>query len=335
MEHNLPPIPKQSLGRTFVVAISLLSIIFLMQFGAVLWKSALSWPAHATQIERTLGAPNISQNAASTQGTTPTLLSTPSRENKVIEKLMRESVVKEQAGDIDGAFNLIEEADSLSATHPQPQVIARMALLYESVGQKQNAKAQWQRLLDLGPAAGDYAKQAQSKIQTLQNVAATKITDEDTGMRDDVGLQPGSMLGIVKCSFTEETPEQKTLHLAIKSRPGAKIDPRSVKIIVYFYEIVDGEVTLTRSTPHYKWITPPPQDWVENGIEILSVEYPMPHKISTDDPSEPQREYYGFVAQVYYKEQLQDFSALPVKLREQFPPKVNLHADDDDENPNH
>ncbi len=69
-------------------------------------------------------------------------------------------------------------------------------------------------------------------------------------MREDNGLQPGSVLGITDVRIREDKPGFKNLRVAVKSRQGSEISPIDVKIFVYFYEkTADGEIVLTERAP--------------------------------------------------------------------------------------
>ncbi|MEO6053766.1 MAG: hypothetical protein ABIP97_07135 [Chthoniobacterales bacterium] len=315
MEQNLPPLPKQPIGRTFTVAVSVLGIIALLQIIAVAIKIDWHRPTSMTTVAE-----------ASPTPTTPharrphRVLNTPgdiSQASKEAAELVRQSAEKERAGDNEGALNLLEDADALMPN--MPPVIAKMAELFEQMKQSQNALVQWRRLSDMGAAAGDYRKQAVAKLTSEAAISS----GDAAGIRDDVGLQPGSTLGIVDCKMEDGKQGQKNLRIAIKSRPDSIIDANNdVVVHVFFYEKADGETTLTASRVTSKWLTET-ANWAEDGMQILSVQYPGP--ISGDSVGgDPHREYYGYMVAIYYKGLLQDFRTEPVRLRELFPPKVNL-----------
>ncbi|MEO8204900.1 MAG: hypothetical protein ABI615_01875 [Chthoniobacterales bacterium] len=317
MEQNISPLPKQPIGRTFTVAIIILGIIALVQIiaaGIKLWPAA-SVPSEAAAQPTPPSSVVRTTRPVKPHPKTGDIL----KASTEAEALTRQAAVKEKAGDFEGSLDLLEDADALMPN--KPAVIAQMAVLFEGLKQSQNALVQWRRLADMGPAAGEFQKQAVAKLNSEAQTAG-----DPAGIRNDVGLQPGSTLGIVECKLEEGKQGQKALRIAIKSSPDAVITSSSdVKLNIFFYEKVDGEVTVTTNTRvSSKWLTLP-ADWADDGMEILFVQYPGP--LPSDDP-ESRREYYGYMAAVYYKGQLQDFRTVPVKLQELFPPKFTLSPQD-------
>jgi hypothetical protein len=141
-------------------------------------------------------------------------------------------------------------------------------------------------------------------------------------LRDQIGLQPGSALGVVdlkvKDGGTASTPV-KDLRLAVKARPGDPIDARDVRINVTFYETLDGEIVPTMSRVQYMWFTTP-VDWKGEGVEILEVKYEVP-RLGPDGGPPPQ--FYGYMVNIYHRGQLQETRAEPADLQDLFPPPLN------------
>jgi hypothetical protein len=96
---------------------------------------------------------------------------------------------------------------------------------------------------------------------------------------------------------------------------------------VFFYDLVDEQsVVQTNANVTYRWDTAP-VDWNNGDIEILQVEYAA----SAPNPKEKimeNRRYFGYVVRVYYKGDLQDMRAEPVKLLNQYPPPLTLPNED-------
>jgi hypothetical protein len=114
----------------------------------------------------------------------------------------------------------------------------------------------------------------------------------------------------------DDKPASRTLRIAIKSRPGKTINVADVKLHVFFYEEVGGEVVLTESKVVPQWLSNP-IDWAANEPELLDVEYLLPD--SAADDSGEVRKYHGYVIGVYYNNELQDSRADPGRLDKQFP----------------
>lgn len=311
---------KQPLGVTFIVAINVLALAAVVQVIAV----AAYFINRATE-ERAKSSPAVSaaENAAEEQ-VSP-------QENRAMleaQELYRQAVVMETRGEETEALELLQKADEIMPS--MPPIIARMGLLYERLGKKDLAAAQWQRIMDLGDQAGDFRKEAEIRLRLLnpQEVIARVADDAaETGLRDDMGLQPGATLGIVDVRMNDEPDGSKIVKVAVKSRPGEAIDVRDVKIHVSFYEEMNGEIEQTNSQVVYEWLTAP-TDWQEDNMEILQVRY-TPHAPGEIQENEnAPRTYFGYMVLVYYKNQLQDFRADPGRLREIAPPRFTLDEDE-------
>ena len=155
------------------------------------------------------------------------------------------------------------------------------------------------------------------------------------------------------------------LKIVVKDRPGSAIDPTKVRILTYFYDLIDGkDIVLTDAQTDYAWVTPAPINWAGDKSEVLETTYfrargadgtPAPEASAapsvapahssrrgahgrkadadaatpapTTTPA-PVRTYLGYVVRLYYDRQLQDVQADPVRLLQQFPPPLTLPASD-------
>ncbi|MCX7869908.1 MAG: hypothetical protein N2322_08165, partial [Terrimicrobiaceae bacterium] len=143
---------------------------------------------------------------------------------------------------------------------------------------------------------------------------ATILPDAGSAVRDETGLQPGAALGIVSASLRDGQAGTKNLRVAIKARPGKRIDVSKMNVMVYFYELdASGEILLTESQPSTQWISPP-VDWADSEPEILDVEYWLPEARASSDPAAGSRRFHGYVVAVYYNGELQDSRADPGRL---------------------
>ena len=61
-----------------------------------------------------------------------------------------------------------------------------------------------------------------------------------------------------------------------------------------------------------------------DDIEILEVEY-----VRVPGEGGETRDYYGYIARIYYRRELQAWRADPPKLRAQYPPPLILPTDPD------
>ena len=267
----------------------------------------------------------------------------PPTQNRATELVEQARALRER-GDTLTALTRLREAQAVSPDHPL--IISEMAITYEKMGQAERAADQWQRIYKMGESAGIYYAAAEAKLKaasvasqaaaagvggvTLPN--ASPASQDSDSTKDPAGFQPGSTLALAELTREDiSDPSALTrfaLKIPVKSRPGSKIDVHDVVIQVFFYDLVDNQsVVQTNANVNSRWTTAP-TDWADDNMEVLEIEYSLPRP-DVRDPSRPveNRQYYGFMARVYYKKQLQDMRAEPVRLLQQFPPPVTLPAD--------
>jgi hypothetical protein len=303
---------KQPLGTTFIVAASLLGVAAVAQLVAILvyfgpgfkqtYTAAAAAPS-AVPEATPAPAPQISEAEKTAQ-------------QARLSELLAEADKLEAGASPGDALVPLEEA--LDGQPRNAELIARVATLHERLGQTELAQATWQKVVALGPDAGKLFDIAEVRLKLLQGPAA----DEGMELRDQIGLQPGSALGVVdlkvKDGGTASTPV-KDLRLAVKARPGDPIDARDVRINVTFYETLDGEIVPTMSRVQSMWFTTP-VDWKGEGVEILEVKYEVP-RLGPDGGPPPQ--FYGYMVNIYHRGQLQETRAEPADLQDLFPPPLN------------
>jgi hypothetical protein len=303
---------KQPLGTTFIVAASLLGVAAVAQLVAIL---VYFGPGFKQTYTVAAAAPSAAPEA------TPA----PAPQISEAEKTAQQARLSELLAEADKLEAGASPGDALvpleEAVDGQPrnaELIARVATLHERLGQTELAQATWQKVVALGPDAGKLFDIAEVRLKLLQGPAA----DDGMELRDQIGLQPGSALGVVdlkvKDGGTASTPV-KDLRLAVKARPGDPIDARDVRINVTFYETLDGEIVPTMSRVQSMWFTTP-VDWKGEGVEILEVKYEVP-RLGPDGGPPPQ--FYGYMVNIYHRGQLQETRAEPADLQDLFPPPLN------------
>jgi tetratricopeptide repeat protein len=328
------PIPRQPIGATFIVAVSLLGAVATIQLLAVAWHYI---PLVRQQVAQTAEPQAAAQGAAAvTAQQTPQPTPTPSAEMRKVQKLMADADRSLRVGDFEAALKLLEELGKLMPG--DPSVLLRKAQVLERLDQPAEAVVVLEEALKYPGLPEEVRTQAQAKVDQLsQSLAARPSTPLDVApalpdaagadIRDDVGLQPGASLGIVDARLRDGKPGTKSLMLAVKSRPGTSINVQDVKIHVYFYEQTeDGEVVLTESKVVPQWLSPP-VDWTANEPELLEVHYTMPESGlpgSAADSATSGRKFFGYIVGVYYHDELQDFRADPASVAKDFPLQLYL-----------
>jgi len=243
-----------------------------------------------------------------------------------------------RVGDFESALRLLQQAEQILPADPAIQF--RIGQAYEALDDKAQAFVAYERSSKVPGLPPEVRRQAEQKMALLgQDLSApatapspgrplNSATEPSPGIAsgqavvDDVGLQPGAMLGIVDTRLKDSQQGAKTLRIALKARPGKKIEARSMNVFVYFYEKDEnGDVVMTAAKPTTQWISPP-IDWADGEPELLDVEYPLPDGGLPGNSTEmgsPGRTFYGYMVGVYYKNELQDARADPGSLDSQFP----------------
>ena len=273
----------------------------------------------------------------------------------VADRLLRQARKLRERGDTTTALARLQEA--VQSDPKNANVLAEMAMIYESIQLFERSNETWRRVHELGPAAGPLYELADMKLKIgVPTVASTPASPTALAFGAD-GIPDGSTFGITEVTPTvTNDPDAEThftLRVAVKKRPGASIDYTQVKIQVFFYDTADNNqrVVLTDADVSYEWLTPN-HNWQETNPEVLAVTYLRPRKdaISSDaaltaaaaavvppvpggkkknrsskaPPTEPvetgQRKYLGYIVRVYYKDQLQAVRAEPNRLLNLFPP---------------
>ena len=337
------PISKHSVGKTFVVAISILGVAAFIQLCAVCWVFVVRY--HATSDIEPMEMPLLADEAGEETAVGKLIprersmdreslpgdkLSQPtpipqgqreiSTEARLVELVQQARSLRER-GDTSTALTRLREAQTIS---PRSALItSEVAITFEKMGQTARAYEEWRKIYDLGESAGIYFAAAKAKL-------GEGVPQADPMTKSINGIQAGMSLGI---GSIEQTPipdvnatEKFTLRIPLKARPSLEIDVRDVVIQVYFYDIIGGQdIVQTNANVRSHWSTLP-ADWSDDDIEILEVEYMQPKPSEGDQPVET-RKYHGYIVRLYYKGDLQDMRARPVDLLKQFPPPTTLPTD--------
>ncbi len=333
------PIPKQTVGRTFFIAIITLGVVALIQFGAVGWAFIVRFHATSKESRITMRGIPSANDAKQAKFTDPFAQDNPAQTTSVpgptpispelaapvsptqgrLNELVSQARTLRDRGDMSTALTRLREAQALAPE--DPAILSELATTYEKMGVNDKAMDIWRHIYSMGKPAGAYYALASDKL----NPAITQ-PEETAAPKAEDGFQPGSVLALVDIARTDssDAPGKKfKLNIPLKSRTGAEIDVHDVVIQVFFYEQLDDQsIVLTNSNVVSKWITTP-VDWSQNDIQILEVEYSAASLTSKERHPE-NRKYFGYIVRVYYKGSLQDMRAEPVKLLKQYPPPLTL-----------
>jgi len=332
-----PPIPRQHIGRTFLVAVILLGLFGLVQLMAV---ARHYLPLLRTQLmevqEQQEDSPTEAVRAeipAAQAAPEPALIARAAQ-------FVAEADRNFRVGDFDATLRSLKQAEQILPVDPAIQF--RVGQVYEALDDKAQAFVAFERSIAVPGLPVDIRRQAEQKMALLAQglggmpsegaspgtgLGAPAAPQGGEPVRDAVGLQPGSVLGVVDARLQDSQPGGKTLRIAVKSKPETAIDPQIMNVHVFFYEQEEsGEVVVTEAKSTTQWISPP-VDWTDGEPELLDVEYPLPDGGLPGNSAEfgaLNRKYYGYVVGVYYDGELQDSRAAPGRLDTLYPLPLQL-----------
>ena len=296
------PSPKRP-DRTFAIAVALAALLGAAQLIAVgshfagrmraarkaaepavvATQPAAPQPTAApdTQAPATIVAPVASPPPAAAQP------SPSSAALSIAEQMLKEATLLRERGDTTNALARLQDAAQRDPKNAN--VLAEMAMIYESIQLFDRSNETWRKILEIGPSAGALYELADMKLKvgvapTAAPAAASgpgfagvAPLDSGTKRNDPEGIPDGSTFGITEATVTENTdPDAETnltLRVGVKVRANTLIDHTKVKIQVYFYDTVDNnKVALTDAEVSYEWLTPD-HDWKGANPEILAVNY--------------------------------------------------------------
>ena len=328
------PIPTPPVGKTFKVAAGILTAFLILQILAVAWfflpvlqqaivRRAVAEKAPAAEASP---APQTTVEAVPQATSAPTPDQPDEATYEKITELVAESDKAYRIGDYDLGLAKINEADRLLPN--DPGILLRVARLHEKRNEPGEAASIYNVVLTLPGLSEELRKQTKRKLAMLTpeetEAAPTMVAPaEGADMRDESGLQPGSILGIVDTKLSEGPDGTKKLLISIKARPDQSIDSGEMRVHVFFYDRdANGEVRLTESKIITEWISPP-INWSEDEPELLNATYTPP---DPSDPANADISYTGYVVGIYYKGELQDTRADPGSLASEHPLPLYLSS---------
>ncbi len=240
-------------------------------------------PAPAAEVPATVVAPIATPPPAPAAQPSPSNAAL-----SIAEQMLKEATLLRERGDTTNALARLQDAAQRDPTNAN--VLAEMAMIYESIQLFDRSNETWRKIQEIGPTAGALYELADMKLKV--GVAPTAAPaaaaagpgfagvaplDSGTARKDGEGIPDGSTFGITEASITEnpdpDAETNLTLRVGVKVQSNTLIDHTKVKIQVYFYDTVDNnKVALTDAEVSYEWLTPN-HDWKGTNPEILAVGY--------------------------------------------------------------
>ena len=339
--------------RTYSVAVAAILAFAALEIVAVAIHFGVVYRAEHPVVQTTIQPPAVSATPkpeVAPAASLPAQTSAPSSAAlSASDRLLKEANVLRERGDTANALARLQDASQRDPKNPQ--VLAEMAAIYESIQLYDRSNEIWRKIQELGPTAGPLYELADMKLRV--GAAATPqpgvATDSAGKPIDAEGLPEGSVFGVTNIE-TEQIPDPDAdtnfrLKIGIKKRDGVAIDHSKLRIMVLFYDSIDEDkVVATDADVNYEWLNPK-HDWLESNPETLIVTYlrSKTHAItseaalsaaaaavtpgknsrskkrneptgSSDSADSGRRKYLGYVIRILYDDKLQTVRAEPARL---------------------
>jgi tetratricopeptide (TPR) repeat protein len=221
-------------------------------------------------------------------------------QDPMVEKLVRDAHIAHNQGDLIKALLKLEEAEARASD--EPAIFYRKALLFEDMGQWERATNNYEKLFVMGPSIGVYYHKSAFKLSNGINPQRQK--------------EQSLIIGHIMRRISPDRLQAR-LTIPIRSVANADFDPSHLEIKVHHYDLVDKKkieaVPPSRADNiQDRWLNEP-LDWA-NGEEIAESSYTLPPSAVAEVHLFGERSYFGYVAELYYKNELIDQQAYPRRL---------------------
>lgn len=217
-----------------------------------------------------------------------------------VELLVAQASQEHSRGDIMNALVKLEEAEAISPD--EPAIFYRKALLFEDMGQWDRATDNYEKIFTMGPNVG-----------VLYHKAAFKLSH---GINPESNKQNLLVIGHILHRIPEDKLSAR-LTIPIRSGGNTDFDPAQISVEIHHYDLVDGkrieQVPPSRADAKSERWLHSPVDWA-SGEEIAEATYTLPKLTEADTHLFGERKYFGYVAELYYKNELIDQQAFPRRL---------------------
>ncbi|MFZ4116043.1 MAG: hypothetical protein ACOYK6_04885 [Chthoniobacterales bacterium] len=204
------------------------------------------------------------------------------------------------------------------AKKERPQQTALLLSKPEVVAVATNEKTKEGGMTPLQSAKNTKTLQTPFSSQAALLEKETVSKTVSSGMES--GLQAGECLSIISIQHLPGAEGEHVLKIAMKALSHEAISIPEVKVQVYFYDQVEGEVVASKSPITSRWLNAA-VDWKNGEPQLLQVTY-------QPDNNNPDAHYLGYIVAVYYKGELQAYRADPPAITNQFPIRVYIGHDD-------
>ena len=218
-------------------------------------------------------------------------------QDPLLARLVENGVASRRRGNLGGALEAFLEAANNSPNHPR--ILAEIAGTHGQLGNAKVAAEYWNKLASLGPlAAGEFFDVAK---RALSGEAPVPATLSRNLLR----------LGAIRVEQQPPARDGQWVHVFVPITSGTPIQLNSndMDLRVQIYDqLSDGRIAPTTANVVYEFL---PRDWRSKGIKEIEMIYHQRHTSSgTGD-----RNFFGYVIELYYQNQLQDSVVSTDQLR--------------------
>jgi len=220
-----------------------------------------------------------------------------------IERLLETGIVQRVGGNMNAALRSMQSAEAKSPDHPR--ILSEIAGTYSQMGLDDKAATYWERVYHLGEnRAGAYFDMADMVLKGKQLEQQPRqdslLSIDDIAEIRDRGIAAG---------------ERMTLRISTQASPGSQPKGQDMAVLVYFYDLVDGKQFLPSTADTSESYISAPYDWRDGQREVIEVTYYQPEFTAEQKRVMGERVYFGYIVELYYRNELQDVVAMPRKLR--------------------
>ncbi len=218
------------------------------------------------------------------------------------QRMMALALEYRSSGNMQAALRALRDANTLSPNHPR--VLSELASTYSQMGLDDKAAEYWRSVYVLGPErAGAFYDLADMAMKGNQ-------IDETTAVETVLSI---GEIETIRGPDTAEG-ERVTLRIPILSRPGSAPDAADMAMLVYFYDTVNGgDFAPTTATTNEGYVSEP-YDWQDGNLEIIEESYFQPVFTEVEKKELGERAYFGYIIELYYRDELQAVVAEPEEL---------------------
>ncbi len=332
-------IAPERTGRTFGIAVRILGVVALLQMVVILWALLIrfdgrprgvqssvpvltSIPTPPVVLPTTPPAVDLPPASVTLPPVTsepddvPMIEPTPRAQRSRVEHpahrvtdleskaLLNRALRLREEGDITGALGALKQADGRLPNHPK--LLAEIATTYSQIGQTEKAGQYWERVHQMGSErAGAYWDLSD---MALKGHLMEDATTGDTELR---------ITRNTAHRMESESGQKVILRIHTESTSDIPLAGEEMYLYVFFYDMAEYpggsriEETVAKMTQR---LITEPYDWRDGEEEVIEVEYLLDELTKDQEAALGQRQFYGYVVELYYRDVLQDVVASPRKL---------------------